>query len=187
MTGSEVAYHERCYAEHSAKGRQPAGSPAPGSPTGLEARVASLEQRVADLEARAGRSPGGSALPTPLPAPPAESPISVSMVSKRYHRADYLAGDGDDRIDFELLFRSRLPKDVRAFTGSVVFKDLFDEHIPSVNLTYEDGIRAGGTARWRGGIAFNQFLPAHQRLLAIEPRDTQVSFKLDAVIYADGS
>jgi hypothetical protein len=78
-------------------------------------------------------------------------------------------------------------KDVRAFSGTLSFRDLFDKEITSVTLTHEDGLRAGSTAVWKGGIEFNQFIPAHQRLLSIAPTDLQVSFATDVIIYKDGT
>ena len=38
-----------------------------------------------------------------------------------------MKGDAGDRIDFVFRFTSRLKKDVRAFSGAVVFKDLFGD------------------------------------------------------------
>ncbi len=115
------------------------------------------------------------------------SPISVTLVHKAFHKANYSVGDAGDRIDFIFRFQSLLEKDVRAFKGDVLFKDLFDQPILSVTLTYEKGLLKKGTAEWQGGIQFNQFNDSHQRLLTVDPSDMTVSFICESLIYADGT
>jgi hypothetical protein len=122
----------------------------------IQERVTSLETRLQILEDRLTRLEGAkqgvidSQTATPRAKPKKEamevSPMSVTLVSKDFHKANYAAGDAGDRIDFVLLFKSGLEKDVRAFKGSVVIRDLFDQEVMSLTLTHETGIRAGGTA-----------------------------------------
>jgi hypothetical protein len=156
----------------------------------LEIKLQALESRLSKLEQPKQESMKPPSLPETITSEKRESQLSqitVTLVNKRFHKADYGLGDAGDRIDFILLFKSHLKKDVRAFKGAVVIQDLFDQDILRVTLTYEGGIRAEGTAEWRGGIKFNQFLASHQRLLSIEQKDSKVSFELESVIYADGT
>ena len=153
----------------------------------IEARLASLELKVKEIEQRLMK------LEEPIGKKESErvqvskSPMSVKLVSKLFHVADYMSGDSGDRIDFEFVFTNHLKKDVRAFTGALVFKDLFDRDIMRVNLTDESGVKTGGTVNWQGGIDFNQFLDPHQRLRSIDKKDLSVEFILNKVIYADGT
>ncbi len=65
--------------------------------------------------------------------------------------------------------------------------DLFGEAILAISLSHESGLRSGKSTAWEGGFLYNQFLPEHQRLLAADAKDLSASFKLEAVVYADGT
>jgi hypothetical protein len=156
----------------------------------LETELLALKDRLAKLDGSQQESPNlqtvsPSAIPTKAENKP--SPISVSMVSKNFHKANLMAGDAGDRIDFTFLFKSLLEKDVRAFKGAVVIKDLFDQDILRVTLMHETGLSAKGTTLWKGGIKYNQFIATHQRLLTVEQIDITVSFVCESIIYADGT
>ena len=112
----------------------------------------------------------------------------VQLASKSFHPKDLMAGDIGDRIDFVFYFQpADLDKDVRAFKGDVIFTDLFDEFILRVTLTHEAGLATYEVAEWSGGIEYNQFLPEHQRLRSIDPKNLSVSFELQTVVYTDGT
>lgn len=153
----------------------------------LVQRVSLLEARVTELESRfaSPEEPTGKIKPKQTEVnPPA---ISIKLLSKTFHRADYNAGDSGDRIELSFEFSNHLQKDIRAFIGTVVFKDLFDRDILRVGVSEEEGVRAGGTTVWRGGIEYNQFMNEHSRLLTVNNEDLQVSFILQQVIYRDGT
>lgn len=158
----------------------------------IEERVSFLENRLRDLESRLSALEGprqnDAKAQQIAPSTAAEkkeskkSPISVTLLSKKFE-----AGDVGDRIGFVLLFKSGLEKDVRAFKGTLAIRDLFDQDLMRVSLTQETGISAGGTSEWKGGIEYNQYSAPHQRLLAIDIKDTSVFFNLEQIIYTDGA
>jgi len=159
----------------------------------LHDKLALLETRLKALEDLLRSAKPATLSPSPPDRAPATSPAStappvqVSLVGKTFHKADYSRGDGGDRIDFKLTFKSNLDKDIRAIRGALVFSDLFEAEIMRVTLTDETGIPARGTAEWAGGIGYNQFLPPHQRLLGIAPHDMSVAFEAESIIYSDGT
>ena len=156
----------------------------------LERRVLSLEEAIATLVGTASPVPEPTTTASPVPEPTtttvqgdeSEIPIQISLVKKGF-------SDGriEDNITLEFLFQSSLAKDVRAFTGVVVFQDLFERDIMRVNLTVEDGLTAGGTATWEGAIDYNQFMDRHQRLRTVDQADLITKFELQAVIFTDGT
>jgi hypothetical protein len=161
-------------------------------PRSLEERVTILEKRIEAFEKQffqsiAPQDKLPAIVNTPEKKEEVKPAISVALLSKTFHKADYSLGDSGDRIDLTLTFYNYLKKDVRAIKGTVVFRDLFDEVILRVNLTDETGMRAGGNSQWRGGIEYNQFIDSHQRLLSIDTNDTGISFELESVIYTDGT
>ena len=145
----------------------------------LETRLKEVEDRLSRLEVLElsyGRSERLSIVNTTEKPENERASISVTLMRKTFHKADLLAGDVGDRIDFALLFHNHLERDVRAFKGAVIIKDLFDQDILRVTLTHELGIKANSTCEWKGGIKYNQFLASHQRLLTVEHKDTAVTF-----------
>ena len=156
----------------------------------LERRVLSLEEAIATLVGTASPVPEPTTTASPVPEPTtttvqgdeSEIPIQISLVKKGF-------SDGriEDNITLEFLFQSSLAKDVRAFTGVVVFQDLFERDIMRVNLTVEDGLTAGGAATWEGAIDYNQFMDSHQRLRTVDQADLITKFELQAVIFTDGT
>ena len=156
----------------------------------LETELQAVKERLSKLEVP---SPEDASLrtlsPNKIPAKTEDdaSGITVTLVSKTFHKANFSLGDTGDRIDFTFTFQSHLEKDVRAFKGAVVIKDLFDQDILRVTLTHETGLSAKGKAIWKGGIKFNKFLATHTRLLTVEQKDITVIFVCESIIYTDGT
>jgi len=159
--------------------------------TSLENRVSLLEAKVKELELKLSRI--ANLATTATPSTPPESinvpnkQISITLINKNFHQADYSAGDSGDRIDFILQFTNHLSKDIRAFTGFVIFKDLFERIILRMGITDERGIRSGVTSQWKGGMGYNQFEEQSTRLLNTGKNDLIVEFLLKQVIYTDGT
>ncbi len=156
----------------------------------LENRVDFLEAKIKELELRLSRIEQSA---TKVLTAPRQSvnvqnnKISINLLDKKFHTADYNAGDSGDRIDFAFEFTNHLEKDVRAFNGSVIFKDLFERSILKMGMTDERGIRSNATSQWIGGIKYNQFKDEHNRLLSVEKNDLITEFILEKVIYVDGT
>ncbi len=149
----------------------------------LEHRVAQLEARVRTLEATlAHLTVTDTERPATQRVRANGSPVSVRLISKRFHPGQY-----DSQILFELAFTSALPKAAHAFTGVVVFQDLFDRDIMRVNITVENPVVPGGSVRWSGGVDYNQLTANHQRLRSIPQSGLRTKFELEQVIYQDGT
>ena len=106
---------------------------------------------------------------------------------KRFHPANYGAGDSGDRIHFTLHFQNHLHKAVRAFRALLLSRTCLMSSFWRVTLTHEAGISARGNAVWQGGMEYNQFLASHQRFLSVDLHDMAVFFELESVIYGDGT
>lgn len=154
----------------------------------VEDRVKDLERRVSELEAKLNE------LTTPKSGTAVRAgesvvaqPIALRLTDKTFRAANYQAGTYEDRIALAFEFTNNLQKEIRAFTGTVVFMDLFDREILRVNLTIEQRVEAGGNGTWEGGIDYNQFMDEHNRLRVIEGADLVVGFELKMVMYSDGT
>jgi hypothetical protein len=146
----------------------------------LELRVTELEQLVSHTSSSPSSKESTSKIEPPIM-------ISAEILQKSFHAADYSLGDAGDRIDFAFRFKNHFPKDVRAFEGLMVFRDLFNKVILQINLTNEETVLSGKTVEWRGGIEYNQFMPEHQRLSSINIKDLSIDFVLRNVIFTDGT
>lgn len=155
----------------------------------LESKVAKMEQLLEGLQSVSKDEERPASANSRLPSQTSSkvSPVSVQLISKKFHKANLLAGDAGDRIDFALLFKSEFGKDVRALKGAIVFKDLFDDVIMKITLAHESGLPAGGSTKWEGGFIYNQFLSPHQRLLSVEQNDIQTCFEIETVVFKDGT
>ena len=89
--------------------------------TSLEDRVGFLEAKVKELELRISRIENPAATVTPSAQPETvndrNKQISITLLNKNFHQADYSTGDSGDRIDFSFQFDNHLSKEIRAFTG----------------------------------------------------------------------
>lgn len=155
-------------------------------------RLVQLEKRMEVLEKTLSNTEKSDEIAhsreTKIESKEKESPlISIELVKKNYHKATYTAVDSGDRIDFVFRFTNHLMKDIRAFTGAVFFRDLFERNILRVDLTNEQMVQPKGSIDWRGGIEFNQFDSDHQRLLTVDQKDLSVDFVVQHIIFADGS
>src|SRR6266480_2353098 len=84
----------------------------------MEERISFLESKLRDLEIRLLALEGPqqdntepqsvAANMTAEKEESKKSPISVTIVNKKFHKADLMAGDIGDRVDFVLLFKSEL-------------------------------------------------------------------------------
>ncbi len=116
-----------------------------------------------------------------------EKGITIALADKGFREGSFESGDISDKILLSFKFVNHLPKDLRAFTGTVMFMDLFDREIHRVGLTVEDPVKSGQGLQWDGTVDYNQFIDSHRRLRTIERQNLKVSFKLEAVIYRDGT
>jgi len=113
--------------------------------------------------------------------------ITIALVQKEFREGNFDSGDIRDKIIISFTFTNHLAKEVSAFTGTVVFADLFDREIKRVGITVEDAVKSGHSVHWDGEMNYNQFMDDDRRLRSVERQNLKVSFKLEAVIYKDGT
>lgn len=124
--------------------------------------------------------------PTPAPAPPREAPdFRVELLSKGFLPRDFPSRP-DSLITLKLRFQNPYNRAVRAFNGTVVFRDILGEQIHRVRLTQDSPVGPRERWEWEGSMDYNQFIDAHQKLANTNSANIQVEFQLQKVLFADG-
>ncbi|KAB1064083.1 hypothetical protein [Salibacter halophilus] len=111
-----------------------------------------------------------------------QNAVMVSCFDKGFYEAQY-----EEFLTYGFAIKNKSDKDIRAVKGAVVFNDVFDEEIYSLNLTYDQPIKSGEQIKWNAQSDYNQFTDEHQRLKNKELKDIKVVWKPEKVIFTDGT
>lgn len=156
----------------------------------LEERVATLEKKVAKLESRYKHSTQMahiSGLPTPKKM---GSTVPVRILNKKYRPADPIGrGTYMDIVSFDAIYDfTKLGKSARAIKGTLLFQDLFREEQIRISVTINSRVMAQEKHAVTGtAIDYNQFLNSHNWLRGTKESDMVVVFRIDEIIYEDGT
>lgn len=108
--------------------------------------------------------------------------LTVTIFKKGFSEYDY-----DEYITMTFAFQNKTDKAIRAFTGVMVFNDLFDKEIKKLNLTYDDGVPASGRKNWPAQMDYNQFRDEDTSLKNKDLADIKLVWKPEKIIFTDGS
>lgn len=114
-------------------------------------------------------------------------PVGAVLTAKTFSPSNYAQGKFNELINFEATLTNNTGKNIRAFTGILHFRDLFDRDIFAGTITYEDGLATGQTTVWAGNITYNQYIDSHVRLKDVALTDVTVLLETQQVIFADGT
>ena len=97
-----------------------------------------------------------------------------------------------DRYGYEMhlsmTFLNNTDKEVRGFSGTIYFYDIFDDLIHSVNLKYDDEvIMSNGMMYWVGVLDINRFMDDHMRLFNTPFENINFKYNIDKIIFTDGT
>ncbi len=144
-------------------------------------------------------SAGGSTERRPLPlstepslkskeAEAMQAAVGVRLLSKTYVPSDFRATRYEDSLRLEFEYSNYSEKEIRAFTGTVVFSDIFERPFHRVTLTVDDPIPARRSIRdAEKALETNQFSDEHQQLIATDLEDLTVDFEVKSILFADGT
>ncbi|WP_372404621.1 hypothetical protein ACDW34_07225 [Acinetobacter piscicola] len=110
--------------------------------------------------------------------------ITVALIKKE----GYSSYGGDiNNIGIELAFENKGNKDISGVKGITHFNDIFGDSIKSVNLSYDDGVKAHSTATYQASINYNQFMDEDKKLLNTELEKMKFVFEPQVILFTDGS
>ena len=123
--------------------------------------------------------------PARPPSDEAGKAIRFAVLEKRFMPADPDSNEYQARIILKCSYENVSARDIRAFTGTVIFQDLFGREIHRVSVTISDPVKAGQQATWDGVANYNQFIEAQQRFRAAELRDMKVVWAPISIMFSD--
>lgn len=108
--------------------------------------------------------------------------VRISVFEKGFTEYNY-----QDYITYKFVLENQTNSDIQAVTGSVIFTDLFDKEIKTLNLTYDDGIKANSRINWRAQTDYNQFINEDQTLKNKDLNKIKVIWNPEKILFTDGS
>ena len=108
--------------------------------------------------------------------------LTVTIFDKGYAEYDY-----QEYITYKFAFENKTDKEITAFTGQIMFTDLFDKEIKSLNLTYDDGVAASSIKNYSATTDYNQFMNEDQLLKSKNLKQIKLVWKPEKILFADGS
>ncbi len=131
-----------------------------------------------------------STAPAKSPTVPAEESLpeidrmfEVKLTRKRVFEANY-----SEYLGFNLLLTNHAKKDIKAVQGILIFADLYDTKIFQISIALEKNVPAGKTIKNNNySVKLNKAKSEHQRLKTINTKNLKMRFKVQRIIFTDGS
>lgn len=165
-------------------------------PNDFERRLVDLETRVQRLESSTSPTPTTTSTAPHHVAPSAAhrddraiTLVELSVQNKRFQPQNPMAGVYQEAIWFDLVLTLHPEaQPTRAVKGSLEFCDIFGEPRFVLGYTVNDPLQPGQPLRVPGiGFDFNEFLHDHKWMLVTDLNDMLCRFRVQQVMYADGS
>jgi hypothetical protein len=113
--------------------------------------------------------------------------ISVGCYEKGFRQADILNREYHDSIEVAFLLKNSGPKDIKAFKGQTVFKDLFGTEVYQSGFMYDEGLKAGETKRWLCTVEYNEFSSQMRKFRNAQLENMKFEWRPTAIIFSDGT
>lgn len=110
--------------------------------------------------------------------------IEATLLRKHFDKQKY-----EEFISFDIKFDAiGLDKPARAIKGAFILTDLFNEEKFAIGWTIDTPISPSDSYTEKGsGFKYNQFRDTHQWVLTTEPSNMKVKFRVDSILYEDGT
>lgn len=108
--------------------------------------------------------------------------VIVSCYEKGFTKYNY-----EDYITYKFIIHNKSDKNIRAVKGSLTFYNLFDEQIKSLNLVYDQIIKAKEKVTYNATTDYNQFRDSDKDLKNKNLEDMKVKWFPEKVIFEDGT
>lgn len=113
--------------------------------------------------------------------------LSVSVFDKGFTEKDIYASRFNEYITFKVAMHNTGGKAIRAFRGTIVFKDLFGKKIYTISLYYDEGLRPNQKKNETYTIEYNQFRDEQEKLRFTALSNMRVEWKPQSILFTDGT
>jgi hypothetical protein len=113
--------------------------------------------------------------------------IFMALTKKGFHAADYsISGDTNENT-FSLVITNATGANLRAFTGTLHFQDLFGRDVKQAGFTYSELVPVNASIPWDGGLKFNPYMSEDVALRAAKMGDLHLVFAIEQYIDTSGA
>jgi hypothetical protein len=119
--------------------------------------------------------------------PAMQQALSVTVVNKVFDPKNYDAGQYSDWIGFKYQFQNTGPKDIHAFQGHVIVRDIFGDKIVGITIKFDEGLKVGQTKLETLGHDYNQFSDIDQKINETALGNLKIEWVPVTVLFADGT
>jgi len=109
--------------------------------------------------------------------------FSAALISKTNAEGEY----GQRVVRLEMAFQNKSDKGIRGIKGSLIVNDIFGDRLQGVNLSYDTGIPAKGTAVYKGSVHMNQFMDNDKKFWNTDFDKLKSRFEVAMIIFDDGT
>lgn len=118
----------------------------------------------------------------PKPSNDLTKKVGLEVIKKGFSSSNY-----DDSITFTFQLENKTGKDIEGVAGIITFKDIFDNEIQNISLTYDNGIKAGETKLYPASVDYNQFIDRDIKLRGTELEKLKYDWQVTKIVYTDGT
>lgn len=113
--------------------------------------------------------------------------LSVNITDKGFIAADFYAGRVNATISFTMQQLNKSTKNIRAYKGVLIFRDLFNDEITTVSYKGDKHLQAGQNREEKMFLDYNEFIDKHQILRSTEMKNLRVEWQPEMIMFSDGT
>lgn len=156
------------------------------------------QKLVEDIKTVIKENTSAATVTAPPPLPVQEKKEDTKKLDKLFEKLrkvvqvevkekGFLQKDFQEYLTYKLDLQNVSDKNIRGFAGSLVFADLFDHELLTVNITFEEGLKAGKGFSYSIQTLFNKLVDNEAALKDKQLKDLKISWNPRKVIFEDGS
>ncbi|MFV0247866.1 MAG: hypothetical protein ACK5H1_02745 [Tenacibaculum sp.] len=86
--------------------------------------------------------------------------VMVSCFEKKFKETDFF----EEYMIYKFAIQNKTDKNIRAIKGDLIFNDIFDEEISSIDFVYDKIVPAGQIVNWAAKAEYNFLLESDKKL-----------------------
>jgi hypothetical protein len=113
---------------------------------------------------------------------PLNAKVAVELQEKTFVPNDFFS-----EIAFKLKLTNKSDKGMKGVQGKLIFKDIFDNEIKSVSVSYDKAIPVGESKVWEGSIDYSKSSEKDVKIKDTPLADLKYVWDTITIVYEDGT